>query len=187
MLSPAEKRRHAALLASRDATDMAQYQAALLLAEANLEDALEGREPTVAEHAYVDREYPILGKCRYEGGVLVDVEHPWGDSQAAACHAAGIDVAWQWCPDPAVGIEQGELIRIWIGTRDKGPRLQWDHTSGKWLRLVSRGNYGSNWACGGNWREDAPLNQRHHTYYATLAEADPEIAEMLAEITAQGK
>ena len=179
MLNAASKRRHAEILAARDSGAMAKAQVTLLRAEADLEDALAEREPTIADHAYIDRTYPVLGRCRYEGGRLIEIEHPWEDEQVRLAKAAGIDVAWQWCPDPAAGIEQGELIRIWIGTREAGPRLQWDRTSGKWVRLASHGNYNKNWACGGNWREDKPLDHRGSIYYDTMDAADPTLANIV--------
>lgn len=181
-LTPAEKRKHAELLGARGNSVMAVAQAALLRAEANLEDAVAGRDPQTAEHCYINRTYPILGRCRYEGGVLIEIEHPWEDEQVAACKAARIHVAFQWMSDPAAGDAQNSLAHIWIGTEDKGPQLQWDCTSGKWMRIISRGNYGKNWACGGNWREDKPLDQREHNYYDTLADASPEIAAIIIEI-----
>jgi len=182
MLTAAEKRRHAQLLAARDNSVMAQALAGLLRAEANLEDALAGVEPQTAEHCYIDREYPLLGRCCYDGGRLIETQHPWQGEQVAACKELGLDVAFQWASDPACGLDQQELIRIWIGTRETGPRLQWDRTSGKWLRLVSRGDFGKNWACGGHWREDKPIAQRQSIYYDTIEAACPEIAAILATI-----
>ena len=59
MLSTTEKRKHAELLSARDKSVMAQARAGLLRAEANLDDALAGREPATAEHCYIERDYPI--------------------------------------------------------------------------------------------------------------------------------
>jgi len=176
MLTPAEKRKHAEVLLQHDQSKMAHAMAGSLIAQANLGDAITGNEPTTADHCYIDREYPLLGKCRYEGGRLVQIEHPWANGQITVCKQAGIDVAFQWSADPAAGMDQGELLRIWIGTKDAGPRLQWDGRTGKWQRLISNGNYGNNWACGGTWRQDKPLDQREPLYYETLVEADPDIA-----------
>jgi hypothetical protein len=72
------------------------------------------------------------------------------------------------------GLRQGELVRIWIGTREAGPRVQWDHSPEirGWSRLESKGNYGRNWSHGGTWRGDK-------TRYATLSEAAPDLAAII--------
>lgn len=70
----------------------------------------------------------------------------------------GVYVAYQWR-------EGHEIVTMWIGTRQGGPILQWtangadlwdgavrrEFPGGAWTPLYSRGNYGRNYACGGNW------------------------------------
>ena len=171
-LNTAQQRKHAALLRARDAGPDAQAVAAEIEAEAELDDAQADRPAQVAESARMVEEYPILGHITREGGKIVEIERPWLDPEIARIKAAGVDMAYQWCHDPMAGVRQGELIRIWIGTRQKGPRLQWDHTRRQWFRLVSRGDYGKNWSHGGHWREETPG-------YDTLAEAAPDLAAIV--------
>jgi hypothetical protein len=61
--------------------------------------------------------------------------------------------------------EDGSIVRMWLGTQDSGPILQWDadgsdkwdgrehreFEDGAWTPLYSRGDYGRNVACGGHW------------------------------------
>lgn len=58
-----------------------------------------------------------------------------------------------------------ELIRLYIGTKESGPMLQYetdsrlryngieevDFSAGVWTPIYSRGNFGKNYACGGIW------------------------------------
>lgn len=76
----------------------------------------------------------------------------------------GVYVAYQWIlRDNA----PQELCRIYLGTRQCGPMLQYDHPGrrrkhyngrdedyyrdGAWTPIYSRGNFYKNYACGGNW------------------------------------
>ena len=111
------------------------------------------REPAVAESARIVDILPILGRMIREGGNITYIEHPYNSSDVDLARGLGVDVAWEWCRSPMSGIRQGELVRIWIGTRDTGPLLQWDNSpeGGRWRRLTDARGYGGNWACGGRW------------------------------------
>lgn len=170
-----QMRRHAQILRARDETPMAQAQADLIEARAELADAEAGRDATVAEHARMVEEVPILGHITREGGKIISIERPWTQADIDAMRALGIDIAWQFCHDPAAGLRQGELIHIWIGTRAAGPRVQWDRETRTWVRLVSRGNYGGNWACGGNWGSEPPR-------YQSLRSAAPDLDAAVQKI-----
>ena len=50
----------------------------------------------------------------------------------------------------ACNADTGELHNLWIGTPETGPMLAYHPDSG-WSPIYSRGNYGKNYACGGNW------------------------------------
>lgn len=174
-LTTAQMRRHAALLRDRDSSAPAQARAAEIEAEAELEDAEADRPAAVAESARMVEDYPILGHVTREGGKIVSIERPWTPEDVARIEAQGVMIAWQWCHDPMAGLRQGELIRIWIGTREAGPRVQWDRTRRKWYRITSRGNYGKNWACGGNWSSE-------RDGFATLAAAAPDLAGIIGRV-----
>lgn len=66
-------------------------------------------------------------------------------------------------------VESAIIIRIYIGSRYHGPMLCWDGCG--WINLYSRGNYGKNYACGGNWAATSKKS------YATIAEAVDHRAE----------
>ena len=73
----------------------------------------------------------------------------------------GIYIAYEWRDDPV----DGDLVRIYIGTKQAGPILQYvsdghglwdghnrrDFEGGAWTPLYSHGNYGHNYPCGGTW------------------------------------
>lgn len=73
----------------------------------------------------------------------------------------GVYVAYEWIITEPVR----KLCRIYLGTRQSGPILQYDHdgysryngwdhinhSTGVWTPIYSRGNYGRRYACGGNW------------------------------------
>ena len=171
MLTRSQQRRHAVLLRARDQSPVAQAVAAEIEARAELADAEAGRAAVVAESAAMVEDYPILGRITREGGKIIAIERPWTDADIQRVESQGVMISYQWCHDPMSGLRQGELIRIWIGTREAGPRVQWDHGQG-WCRLTSRGNFGKNWSHGGNWRSDGKR-------YATLSEAEPGIAAII--------
>jgi len=176
-LTTAQQRRHAKLLRDRDPSPEAQAQAALIEARAELDDALADRPAEVASDARMVEELPLLGHVTREGGKMIALERPWTDEDVAATEAKGVDVRWEWRRDPMAGLRQGELSRIYIGTREGGPALCWDRDSRAWAVLRSRGDYGKNWACGGHWRAD----RARYTLTDALAQLD---AATSAKITA---
>lgn len=174
-LTTAQQRRHAELLRERDSSPEAVAVAAEIEAEAELDDALQGREVSVADSARMVEEYPILGKISREGGKIVDIEHPWEDAHVARARSVGVDIAWEWCHDPMAGLRQGELIRIFVGTEKTGPLLQWDRHSRRWQELSNQRRWGNNWACGGNW------SARDKVGSATIKEAISKLSGTLQE------
>lgn len=176
-LSPSQLRRHALLLRERapnykrpEDEAMAQAEADLLDAEADVADAKAGTQSGIADSAIISREYPILGRIDTEGGAIKHVEHPFGESEINTLAAKGIHVAWEWSFDPASGLDEGRLYRIYVGSEGDGPRASW--YNGRWRRLRSNGNYGKRYAFGGTWSSDK-------TTYGSLAEADPELAVII--------
>jgi hypothetical protein len=85
-----------------------------------------------------------------------------------------------------------EIIRMWIGTCQSGPVLQWDadgvgkwdglkrcdFAGGAWAICYSHGNYGHNCACGGTWSSHTidvaglPPKTRTEKTNCVLCEAD---------------
>lgn len=160
----------------------AMAQAELMEAEAGLMDAKAGK---ISEEQDCTREdtYPILGKISRRGGKIIDVEHQWDQVHVDALRQRDIDMAWEWRNDPRAGTDQGELIRIYIGTRTDGPRVIW--TNGKWTSHKSKGNFGKNWACGGNWSTIGSVSADN------LNEIAPDLADAIKEgykmVTEQAK
>lgn len=52
-------------------------------------------------------------------------------------------------------ISDSQLINFWLGTKECGPMLGYNEYYNMWTPLYSRGNYGENYACGGNWSSHA--------------------------------
>jgi hypothetical protein len=123
-----------------------------IMAEADLEDAMADRDPAMADICIITQEVPILGRISLQGGRITDVEHPYNTEIADYCEICGIYTAWDWLSDPAHGLEAGQLCRIYIGSRERGPEAQYDVDNKQWYALTSKGNYGKRYACGGNWR-----------------------------------
>ena len=184
MLNPAQLRRHAELLRARYSDPAydgpAEYiaaglaQADLIEAKAELADAQAGRGPVVAEECRMVEQYPIIGRVTREGGDLIQVEHPWEAEDEERVENKGVMVAYEWCHDPNAGLAQGQLIRIYIGTRDDGPCAMWDRDRREWHRLRSNGNYGNRWAYGGTWSSDK-------IGHKTLDIAAPDIAAIIKQ------
>lgn len=156
MMSPGQLRQHACLLrekyldsCSRDA-EVARAHADLMDADAELAEARQDiPSPAPEEDCTIIDDYPIIGEVKRRGGDIIDIERAWSKAHIAALESLDVDIAFEWCFDPRAGIDQGELIRIYIGTRADGPRCLWHH--GVWSAHKSKGNFGKNWACGGNW------------------------------------
>ena len=172
MLNTSQMRKHAQLLRERDKSPAAQARANEIEARAELNDAEAGRPAEVAASSAMVEDYPILGKVAREGGKIMSIQYPWLDADIARIEAAGVMMSFEFCHDPMAGLRQGELGRIWIGTREHGPRVQWDHGRG-WIKLESRGNYGQNWSHGGNW------SSKDKERYSSLSACAPDLVAII--------
>jgi len=154
--------------------DAARAQAALLIAEADLADAKADINNSVEEDCTIKNTYPILGEITRKGGAINNVQNPWEQEHVDALHKIGIDMAFEWRNDPRAGLRQGELIRIYIGTKQDGPKVTW--SDGVWHSHKSHGNFGKNWAYGGNWSSlNCPTSQNLNTIAPDLAQKIEEI------------
>jgi len=176
MLNTAERRKWAEDLiknyANTDYEQRARAHAARLIAQADIEDIEQDIEPAIAAHAEIIQHVPICGNIHIQGGKRVRIEHPYDATLVSVIESKyGIFTAWEWADDPSAEMECGKLIRLYIGSRDKGPLAQWDAHNNIWYELTSRGNYGKRYACGGNWQAKK-LNQ----------DETPEIYQKLEEI-----
>ena len=155
MTTTAQKRKHAALIriTARERNDeelpLALAYADRLEAEAELEDALAGVEPTMADHADVEQIVPILGRILYSGGVIKSVQNQWIEAQDNEAERRGIMLMWGWGKS-LHSPNAGQCLDFYAGTRERGPLVRWLAHDGCWRRCASIGNYGKNWACGGN-------------------------------------
>lgn len=154
-MRPGQIRQHARLLleryegqCTRDA-DAARAQAEKMLAGVELTEARADAEPTPEEDCTMTQECPILGIITRRGGKITEIQYPWEQEYVDALHRQGVDMAFEWCHDPRAGFRQGQLVRIYIGTKKDGPRVMWSENA--WYSHKSNGNYGKNWACGGTW------------------------------------
>jgi hypothetical protein len=126
--------------------------AAQIEAAADLQDITDHGAPQgMADSATITEEYPIIGRITISARGIQAIERPYNDDIIAACEAEGIYVAWQWCHDPASGLNNHRLCHIHIGTRDAGPVAGYDCNNNQWYTRTSRGNYGKRYACGGTW------------------------------------
>lgn len=158
-LTPAKLRRHALILRERapnykrpEDEAMAFAQADKFEAEADLIDAQNNINSGIADDATIIREYPIIGKVKTEGGAIIEVEHPFSDTQIDALEKENIHIAFEWSFDPASGLDEGRLYRIYVGTTNDGPRAVW--YNGRWRRLQSNKNFGKRYAFGGTWSSE---------------------------------
>jgi hypothetical protein len=184
MMTTAQMRREAEILRTR--YNNAEPYAALLEAQADYYDAVAGREPQTAqsEPIIIEHTYPIIGRCKSVDGDITVIEHEWRKEHNAVLNARGIHIVFEWAYDPIHAIGSSHmfsasytntatprgaqaLIRIYIGTVNNGPRLQWSEDG--WRRLRSNKNYGKKYACGGTWSSTREL-------FSTLAEADSELS-----------
>jgi len=179
-LTAAQLRRHALLLKERapqfsrfDSQNMAMSKAAEMEAEADLMDAKNGQYSGVAESAKITREYPLIGDVTTEGGQRISVEFAFGEAEIKSLEGKNIHIAWEWSFDPASGLDEGRLYRIYIGTTEDGPRLTW--SDGRWRRLHSKKNFGKKYAFGGTWSSDKQS-------FVTLEAADPKISGVIKNI-----
>jgi hypothetical protein len=159
MQTTAKKRKHAALIriTARERNDeklpLALAYADRLEAEAEVEDALAGVEPTMADHADFEQIVPILGRIVYSGGVIKSVQNQWIEAQDNEAERRGIMLMWGWGKS-LHSPNAGQCRDFYAGTRERGPLVRWWASDGYWRRCASIGNYGKNWACGGNWERE---------------------------------
>ena len=181
-MTPGQIRQHARLLRARyngqntrDA-GAARSQAALMEAQVELAEAeADIVSPAPEEDCTIRDEYPILGEIIRRGGKIESLQYPWEQDHVDALYKRGVDMAYEWCHDPRAGLQQGRLIRIYIGTKNDGPRVMW--YDGKWHMHKSRGNYGKNWACGGNW---STINNKSDS---DLNKVAPDLAQKIEEVS----
>lgn len=153
MHTTARQRKHASLIriTARERNDeelpLALAYADRLEAEADLEDALAGVEPTTADYAHLEQLVPILGLIVCSGGVVISVDHEWTKAHDDEAARRGIILAWLWVSQlysPAAGT----CSHFFAGTRVSGPLVHWSASDGYWRRCRVEGNEGENWACG---------------------------------------
>lgn len=180
-MRPGQIRQHARLLRARyngqDTRDAeaARSQAALMEAKAELAEAqADIVSPAPEEDCIIRDKYPVIGEIIRRGGKIETIQYPWEQDHVDVLYNMGVDMAFEWCHDPRAGLEQSELIRIYIGTKNDGPRVVW--YDGKWHTHKSRGNYGKNWACGGNW---STINNKSNS---DLNKVAPDLAQAIEEV-----
>lgn len=121
--------------------------AAQMCARADLMDALADTDTGIAREYHAEQHLPLLGTIKLRAGRKIYVERPY--NQEGERH--GIYAAFQWRADPRGGERDGLLTYIYIGTATAGPLAMYAADSEQWYALTSRGNFGRNFACGGNW------------------------------------
>lgn len=151
--------------------DKANAHAALMIARADLEDAEADCEPTTADKAIMEYDLPIMGKYTVSGKMERTYDFCYNDAVADFCEARGIYTAWEWRTDPAAEEHTGELIRLYIGSKEHGPEAQYNAYNGTWYRLHSKGNFGKRYACGGNWSGEKCKDGETPNIYRRLQEA----------------
>lgn len=174
-LTTAERRRWAedmmAYWADTRYADKAEAHANLMIARADLEDAEADRDPVTADKAVMEYNYPILGRYTITGAREITSEYQYNDKIADFCESRGIFTAWEWRSDPAAEEHTGELIRLYIGSRDHGPEAQYNAYDGAWHKLTSKGNFGKKYAHGGNWHSEKCKPGETPEIYKKLQEA----------------
>ena len=197
MHNTAMKRKHAALIriTARERNDeeltLALAYADRLEAEAELDDALAGVEPTMADHADVEQLVPVLGRIVCSGGVIKSVEHEWMDAQNDEAERRGIMLTWSWVKSLHLP-DAGKCTYFYAGTRESGPLVSWSAIDGYWRRCRSTGNYGKNWACGGNWEierikpndtpPDGAVPYKGLYVYETFEACNPDLCQAIQDV-----
>lgn len=106
---------------------------------------------------YARRRYPLLGEITLLDGRINDLLPNPEDGQIAP----GVFAAYAWAGAPI----EGNLIRIYIGSAEAGPVLQYDASGrdlwdgrerrdfpgGAWTPIYSRGDFGKCPSHGGHW------------------------------------
>lgn len=95
-------------------------------------------------------EYPVIGTCVTLNGKRT-CERDLQDTGNVA-----ISYSWTSPADESNSLANQTLCRIFIGHKHAGPMLQCDANAGgamapEWRNCYSHGNYGKNYASGGNW------------------------------------
>lgn len=197
MHNTATKRKHAALIriTARERNDehltLALAYADRLEAEAELDDALAGVEPTMADHADVEQVVPVLGRIVCSGGVIQSMEREWGAAQNGEAERQGIMLTWSWVKS-LHSPEAGTCADFYAGTRESGPLVSWSAVDGYWRRCRSTGNYGKNWACGGNWEierikpnetpPDGAIPYGTQYVYESFEACNPDLCQVIRDI-----
>lgn len=174
-LTTAERRRWAedmrAYWADTRYADKAEAHANLMIARADLEDAEIDIVPVTADKAIIEYNLPILGKYTVTGGMDCTYDCCFDTAMADYCESRGIFTGWEWRNDPTAEERTGELIRLYIGTKERGPEAQYNAYDGTWYKLTSRGNFGKKYAFGGNWRSEKCNPGETPEIYKKLQEA----------------
>jgi len=173
-LTTAESRRWAedmrAYWADTRYADKAKSHAALMIARADLDDAEADRETITADKAIMEYNLPILGRYTVSGKMERTYDCCYDDAMADYCESRGMFTGWEWSNDPAAEEHCGELVRLYIGSRESGPEAQYNACDRTWYKLTSRGNFGKKYACGGNWRSEKCTGNDVPEIYTKLQE-----------------
>jgi hypothetical protein len=188
-LSAAALRRWALDLEANYPGKLTAEAAALhLSARADLMDAEAGTESGIAPAAIIIQQVPLLGRIEIAGGKIRSIERPYH----AEGERIGIHVAFEWLTDPGAEERAGQLIRMYLGSSERGPLAQYDCSSAQWYALTGRGNHGKRYACGGNWssnRSDQPpaIMQQLEAYMDRIAQAKAKLAAAELRVKAAGQ
>lgn len=173
-LTTAERRRWAEDMtqywADTRYADKANAHAALMIARADLEDAEADRDPQTADKAIMVYDLPILGRYTVTGKMERTYDYYFDDAVADYCASRGIFTAFEWRSDPAAEEHTDELVRLYIGSKERGPEAQYNAYDGTWYRLTSRGNFEKKYAHGGNWRSEKCTGGETPEIYKKLQE-----------------
>ena len=196
MKTTAHTRKHAALIriTARNRNDeyllLALAYADRLEAEADLADAQAGIEPKIADNADIEQIVPVFGRIVYSGGIIKSAQHEWNKAHQKEAYRQGLMLTWEWCSSLHVP-DAGMCMRFYAGTRESGPLVLWTSYDGYWRKCKSNGNYGGNWACGGNWQhervntDEAPdraIRYQNYYIYKTLEECNPVIHQLIENV-----
>lgn len=126
----------------------AQLVADKMVAEANLIDAKSGQNTTIAAEYHTTQILPLLGSVHIKGGgSIIKIDRPYRSEGKKQ----GIYVNFSRTCDPVAAERDGHFNHIYIGTEKDGPLAHYAAASNQWYECTSHGNFGKNYACGGNW------------------------------------
>lgn len=129
------------------------------IAQMDYDNAVAGVDapaPAAETDIIVEQFCPILGRIQYLPGRIISIEHPRTNDDIVRDRERGLDIAIEWSLAPHTARKDIGVVRLYIGMESTGPTATWSR-DGKWHIILSRGNYGKNWACGGNWRNLNPI------------------------------